>query len=413
MKKKVALIIIGIVLVCLTGIVLAEDLNNMQTRKNQLQEQISQSDEQISDLQIQLTENLEQLNTLNEKINTYESEIGSLEDNLNKLSEEIEKISTKLNLIEENYNLQRNALQNRLVALYEAGDIYYLDVLLKSNSLSEFLSNYFMIGEIARHDDELLQSIGNQKSQIEDIKETLTERQESLKSIKNDKEKIAISLENSRAIKNSYIAKLTDDEKIMQEKIDRYKAELNSLDTQITALTTLAIGQDYVGGEFIWPAPGYSTITSRFGMRYHPVLKVYSTHKGTDIAMPTGSYVIASNDGVVISSTYATGYGNMIMIDHGGGLVTLYGHGSELIAKLGDQVKKGDLIMKSGSTGWSTGPHLHFEVRLNGSPIDSLEFLNNQSKYLKVEEGNDNQSNNSNNLNEANNKVNEIHTNGG
>ena len=195
----------------------------------------------------------------------------------------------------------------------------------------------------------------------------------------------------SAIIRNSYIAKLTNEEKETQAKIDMYTVQLNNLDSQITALTKLAIGEDFVGGEFIWPAPGYTTITSRFGMRFHPVLKVYSLHKGTDIGAPTGSYVVASNDGVVISSTYTTGYGNMVMIDHGGGIVTLYAHGSELIAQLGDQVKKGDLIMKVGSTGWSTGPHLHFEVRFNGQPIDSLEFLNNQSQYLnteKIEENN-------------------------
>ena len=149
---------------------------------------------------------------------------------------------------------------------------------------------------------------------------------------------------------------------------------------------------------------GYSTITSKFGMRSHPVLKTYSLHKGTDIAMPMGSYIVASNDGVVISSTYATGYGNMIMIDHGGGLVTLYGHGSELIANLGDQVKKGDLIMKAGSTGWSTAPHLHFEVRYKGQPIDSFEFLSNQSKYLNPEENVQEETQ----INEINNEIEDI-----
>jgi len=407
MKRKIIFAILVIIsllsIITIAGITLAEDLGDIQERKNKLQEQISKSNDKIEDIKIELTENLKQLSVLNEKIKTYEDEVKSLDKELNTLNEQVESVSSRLNTVEENYNNQRNALQSRIVAMYEAGDIYYLDVLLKSNSFSEFISNYYLIGEIARQDNELLESIQEQKDQIEEIKNTLTNKQEELKKTKDDKEKIAISLENSKTIKNSYIAKLTDDEKAMQDKVDKYTAELNSLDTQITALTTILVGEDYVGGEFMWPAPGYSTITSYFGMRYHPVLQVYSTHKGTDIAVPMGSYVVASNDGVVISSSYVTGYGNMIMIDHGGGISTLYAHGSELIAKLGDKVKKGDLIMKSGSTGWSTGPHLHFEVRLNGTPVDSLDFLNNQSKYLKTEKEENQNIENTDNSNEVNN----------
>ncbi len=336
MSKKVYLIFLAITILSIisfTSIVGAEDLNELHDKRNELQEQITQSSEQIESLQIELTENLEQLNNLNQKIATYEQEIVSLEENLGKISIEIEEISIELNSIEEIYNLQREALQNRIVALYEAGDILYLDVLLNSNNVSEFISNYFLIGEIVKYDNELLESIETQKTQIETIKNTLTERKESLDEIKENKEKTAISLENSKIIRNSYISKLTEDEKLMQERIDKYQTELNSIDEQITLLTSLNIGEDYVGGEFIWPAPGYSTITSKFGWRYHPVLKVNSLHKGTDIAMPTGSYIIASNDGVVIKSMYTTGYGNMVMIDHGGGITTLYAHGSEIVAK--------------------------------------------------------------------------------
>lgn len=404
MKKKVILVLTILLTILFSTIVVAENLNDLQNKKNELQNQITESNEQIEDIKIELTENLEQLNSLNQKIETYETEISSLEENLSKISLEIDDITVKLNSIEESYNLQREALQNRLVALYEAGDIYYLDVLLKSNTISEFISNYYMIGEIARYDNELLENIGKQKNEIETIKTTLTERKNSLESIKKNKEKTTISLENSKIIRNSYINKLTDDEKAMQEKIDKYQAELNSLDAQITTLTSLNIGEDYIGGEFMWPAPGYSTVTSKFGMRYHPVLKITNLHKGNDIAMPTGSYIVASNDGVVTQAFYTTGYGNMIMIDHGGGITTLYAHGSEIISQVGDTVKKGDLIMKAGSTGWSTGPHLHFEVRINGTPIDSIEFLNNQSKYLGNEENNEPDENNQ--INQENNQVN-------
>ena len=417
MKKKVVLIVLAFAILSILAfenIVGAEDINDLQNQKNELQEQITETNQQIEDLQIELTENLEQLNNLNLKISTYEQEISSLEENLNNLSIEVEEITAKLSIIEESYNLQREALANRIVALYEGGDILYLDVLLNSNSVSEFISNYFLIGEIVKYDNELLETIETQKIQIETIKNTLTEKKENLDTLKQNKEKTSISLENSKIIRNSYIAKLTEDEKAMQEKIDKYQTEINSIDAQITLLTSLNIGEEYVGGEFIWPAPGYSTITSNYGMRFHPILKVNRLHTGTDIGMPTGSYIVASNDGVVIKSVYTSSYGNMVMIDHGGGITTLYAHGSEIIAQTGDIVKKGDLIMKAGSTGWSTGPHLHFEVRINGTPMDAMEFLSKQLEYLQdksQDESEDESEDEDSQIREVNNQ--EGQTNGG
>lgn len=352
MNKKTALTIICVVviLIFLTGIVGAENLNELQDKKNELQNQITQSNEQIDQIQIELTENLEQLNSINEKIYGYESEISSLEKNLGDIEQEIQAVTEKLNLVEENYNLQRDVLQNRLVALYESGDIVYLDVLLNSNSISDFISNYYLIGEIAKYDNKLLENIENQKTQIENVKTKLEENKENVKTIKKNKEKTTIALENSKIIRNSYINKLSEQEKETQSKIDVFETELNNIEAQIVALTTGNIGLDYVGGEFAWPAPGYTTITSNFGMRYHPIFKVNRMHSGTDIGMPTGAYIVAANDGVVIKSMYTTGYGNMVMIDHGGGVATVYGHGSEIIAQTGQTVKRGDIIMKAGST---------------------------------------------------------------
>lgn len=379
-KKKILIIsIIVLSLIGLCGIVVAENLEDLQNKKNDLQNQINESNEQIEEIKIELTENLEQLNNVNEKIYNYESEIISLETDLNTIEEETKKISEKLNIVETNYNLQKEAFQARMVAIYEAGDVVYLDVLLNSNSFSDFISNYYLIGEIAKYDNDLLENIEQQKNQIENTKSILEGKKENLQKLKKNKEKTTIALENSKVIRNSYIDKLSEQEKETQNKIDEYQKELNNLETQIVALTTGNIGSDYVGGEFAWPALGYTTITSRYGMRIHPILKTARVHTGTDIAMPTGAYVIAANDGVVIKSMYVTGYGNMVMIDHGGGVSTLYGHGSELIAQTGQEVKKGDIIMKAGSTGWSTGPHLHFEVRINGTAVDSLPYITNQT----------------------------------
>ena len=389
-KKRLVFILITILLIIATlssiNRVGAENLSDLQDKKNELQNQINDSNEQIEQIQIELTENLEQLNNLNEKIYGYEAEIDSLDTNLADIEKEIQLVIERLNLIQENYDIQREILQNRIVALYESGDVFYLEVLLNSSTFSEFINNYYLIGEIAKYDNELLESIENQKLQIENIKNSLEENKANVKDIKKSKEKICIALENSKIIRNSYINKLSEEEKETQSKIDEFQEDLNRVEAQIVALTVGDLGDDYVGGEFAWPAPGYKTITSNFGMRYHPIFKVYRSHSGTDIGMPTGAYIIAANDGIVATSLYSNSYGNMIILNHGGGLSTLYAHGSKILVQTGQEVKKGDIIMQAGSTGWSTGPHLHFEVRLNGKCIDPMPFITKQPSQSQPQE---------------------------
>ena len=136
-----------------------------------------------------------------------------------------------------------------------------------------------------------------------------------------------------------------------------------------------ASGTPYVGGDFVWPVPGYNGITSKFGMRTHPITGVYKLHTGVDIGAPTGANFVASNKGIVIAAEYNTAYGNFVMIDHGGGIQTLYAHGSQIVTSVGQEVNAGDVVLKVGSTGYATGPHAHFEVRINGTPVEPLTYL--------------------------------------
>ena len=389
MPKKIILtcLLIVVVLVSFTTVVIADDLIDLQNRKNELNNQITEANEQVENIQIELTDTLKQIDNLDQKIETYQDQVDELNGKLETLQNQIKIAEEKLTNLENNYKIQRKTFQNRIVAQYEAGDVQYLDVLLSSNTLSEFISNYYLIGEIAKYDRNLLDNIDRQKNEIEKIKTTLTEREKNLKTVKENKEKTATALENAKVIKNSYAKQLTDSEKETQSKIAEYQRELDNLEAQIVTITSIKVGEDYVGGEFAWPAPGYSTITSKYGMRVHPILKTHRVHSGTDIAMPMGAYIIAANDGVVTKAGYSsTGYGNMVLIDHGGGVSTLYGHGSEILVQTGQTVKRGDIIMKAGSTGWSTGPHLHFEVRINGQHVDSLPYITGKKIETKSTE---------------------------
>jgi murein DD-endopeptidase MepM/ murein hydrolase activator NlpD len=125
----------------------------------------------------------------------------------------------------------------------------------------------------------------------------------------------------------------------------------------------------------IWPAPGYTSITSEFGMRTHPITGIYKLHTGVDIGAPYGANFVAANDGVVIKADENAAYGKMVMIDHGGGIVTLYAHGSEICVNEGDIVHQGQTVLKVGSTGYSTGPHAHFEIRINGEYLNPMDYI--------------------------------------
>ena len=162
--------------------------------------------------------------------------------------------------------------------------------------------------------------------------------------------------------------------------VNEYNARFAEINAEILALAMDGIDTQYIGGELAWPVPGYTRITSKYSMRVHPITGQYKLHTGVDIGAPEGANFVAANDGIVTKAEYNAAYGNMVIIDHGGGVQTLYAHGSEIVAQIGQTVTAGDEILKVGSTGYSTGPHAHFEIRVNGQTIDPLKFLLNDGE---------------------------------
>ena len=377
MKKKICLAVITALLIiggCYKT-VQAITSSELEQRRIELREEINKTGKNLENINVQLTENLEAINNLDEQIGEYETQIESVSNNINQVEKQIRETETSLKTIQKRYNHQNELLKKRIVYMYEAGETKYLDVLLNSKSIVDFITRYYLIQEIAQYDRDFLNDIKKEKDEIEKIEESLKTSKGTLKEIKAEQKKLAISLENAKVVKSGYVNNLNEEEIKIQEEISIYQKELDLIELDVLMAALESNGSQYVGGTFAWPAPGYYTITSPYGMRLHPVIKSYRNHSGMDIGAPMGSYAIAANDGVVTKSMYSNSYGNMIMIDHGGGVTTLYAHGSELIARVGDKVKRGDAIMKVGSTGWSTGPHLHFEIRINGQTIDPYPYV--------------------------------------
>ena len=342
-------------------------VENLQNERNEIQNQMNEANGQLEGVQNDLSENLQQIQKLDERISESEQELNGLNSQIEELQTSMEEVENNLKKVEDAYNSQKKLLDNYLIAVQESDETEYLDVLLSSKSISEFLSSYFLISELASYEMDLLDDMQAKKDEINLSKEKLENDKKSLSEIKANQTRTARVLENTRSVRENLIAKLSDKEKEIQSKIDEYNNRFDEINREILALAQGSIAAEYIGGELAWPVPGYTRITSKYGMRTHPITGVYKLHTGVDIGAPRGANFIAANDGIVTKASYNSAYGNMVIIDHGGGVSTLYAHGDQILVQVGQTVKRGDPILKVGSTGYSTGPHAHFEVRLNRS----------------------------------------------
>lgn len=386
MRKVLCITLICIMCnICLVSF--AANTSELQQREEKLKEQINEATDNLQDVDKELSTNLQQVQKLDETIANSENELNELNTRIEALQTSIKSTQERLDDVEARYNKQKNLLDNRLISMYEAGDIQYIDVVLSSASITDFISNYFLITELASYDTGLLEIVEKEKKEIEISKEKLDKEKEDMITTKQTQLKTAKVLENTRTLREQYTAKLSTEEQDLQKKIDEYNAQYAALEQEIRAIALNSISPEYIGGVMAWPVPGYTKITSEYKMRVHPITGVYKLHTGVDIGAPTGTNFIAAADGVVTKAGYNSAYGNMVIIDHGGGISTLYAHGSEIMVEVGQNVKQRDTVLKVGATGYATGPHAHFEVRINGNPVQPLDYITSQTKPSGVVNG--------------------------
>ena len=382
MKKVLNILMITTLIILNIGfpIVFAADLNNLQQQQSQVQANQDMATTQLQAVEEELTTNLQQIQELNNNITQYEGEIDNYNSQIVALQDSIASSEQELKKAEENYNKQKKLLDDRLITMYEAGTTEYLDVVLSSKTITDFLSTYYLLSILTDNNMDFLDTIEQQKKTIEEEKKKLEEQKKQVDTAREEKEKASIILQNTKTMKDTYTAQLTDQERQIQSEIDAYQAQLNQIEAEIQSIISnnLIINPNYVGGIMQWPVPGYTKLSSTFKMRVHPITGVYKLHTGIDIPAPIGTSFLAANDGIVVKAGYNTAYGNMVMVDHGGGVTTLYAHGSKIMVSLGQNVKRGDIVLQVGETGYATGPHAHFEVRINGTPVDPLPYVTNQ-----------------------------------
>jgi murein DD-endopeptidase MepM/ murein hydrolase activator NlpD len=264
-------------------------------------------------------------------------------------------------------------LSKRLVALYEVGPTGYLEVLMGSTDFSDFLSRFDFLKSLVAQDITLLQSIKAQRQQYLATRAELEAQQNKLASLKGQKEDKRVQVASRAQDRELYLVKLQKERQAYEDALDELEGLSEELVKTIQEMQKSSTVNVTGTLAFAWPVVG--RVTSAFGRRVHPVLRKVRNHTGIDIAVKSGTFVKASEAGIVLSSGWLGGYGKCVIIDNGKGYSTLYAHNSTLLSLVGQAVKKGQVIAYSGSTGLSTGPHVHFELRIKGAPQDPTKYL--------------------------------------
>ena len=390
--KKIGLKIVGIILIAVVilqfNIVMAATKSELNASSNETDQKIEEAKEELENINTEKSETLQQVEDLIMQISSAQSEIDDLNTKIADMNTQIEEAQNKLNEKQEEYDDKEELLEKRLVAAYEAGETSYLDVLLSSSSLTDLISNYYMISEITQSDMELMEKIKKEQEEIETAKQTLETSKQELDSVKAEKQQKATELQNAKSQKDSYVAQLDEQEKNTQAELEQFEqdkreiqAELEKIARQEAANAGSSnvsnITNNPSSSGYIRPVVGYSITTGWMG---------YSGHTGVDFSGSgiSGKPVLAAKAGTVVTSTALRNsngtyrsYGEYIVITHHDGTMTLYAHGapgSRLVIP-GQTVSQGQQIMSVGTTGNSTGYHLHFEVRVNGRPVNPTPYL--------------------------------------
>lgn len=400
----------------------AQQLDN---KLNELNGSISDTESYINQVDGWISDVTLQIYNLNQEINAKQAEIDAKQTQINDTLANIDAVKTSIAQTEINLSdaqtteaNQYSSMKLRIQYMYENGDESFLDILFSSDSMIDFLNNAEYISEISKYDREklieygenkdritnLLANLETQKSELETQEakyETelgeLEEQKSVLDSKKSEQEVLQASYTDLYNAKNNELSNLESQQsdteykkqlalKEVEEQEQRVEqarkeyaawlAELARLNKDADAAVAAKLAEINVTG-FTWPVPGFNRITSQFGMRMHPILGYEKLHDGTDIsgAGINGTPILAAYSGTVVLAQSYWGYGNCVKIDHGGGVVTLYAHASAILVSVGQQVNAGDTIALVGSTGNTTGPHLHFSLIIKGEFVNPLDYV--------------------------------------
>ena len=360
-----------------------KSLQEAQDEKAQLEKALKEAQSTIEDLRDSKGDIESKVTELNQQLIDISARITDLENQLTAKSEDIQETKDELAGAKEREAQQYADMKVRIQFMYENGQTSYLEALLSSRNISEFLNSADYIAQIQSYDRQKLTEYQDTVESIVNLEAQLEQEYTDLEALKSTVESNKATVAAMMRQKESELADISGDIEDAQSDADYYAAEIQAQEELIAAIKRAeaekaAAGVEehpYTGGAFRWPCPSSTRVTSDYGTRVSPMSGASSNQKGIDIGASAGADMIAAADGTVTAASYSSAAGNYVMIDHGGGLYTVYMHASSLLVSPGQTVSAGDVIAKVGSTGISTGSHLHFGVSLNGSYVSPWSYL--------------------------------------
>ena len=395
-KRKIATILL-MVLCCTLAVFPAfatkSNLESAKKKKTAIEQEKKRAEATLKNLQALKGDAVRYVAELDVTLEALGEELSKLTGDIEEKEEQIEKAKLDLADAEALKADQYEAMKLRIKYMYEKGDSSYVDLLMEAKSLSELLNKAEYIGKISEYDREKLDEYEATKHRIAETELLLEAEHAELLDLQEQTEAKHASVEQLMVAKQAEIKSVESKIADAKEEVSDYAKDLKAQENSIKAIEAEikrqeeaakkkaeASGQTYktksIGDiKFIWPCPASGRITSKFGARTSPTKGASSDHKGIDVGAATGSNIVAAAAGEVVVSTYSYSAGNYVMINHGGGVYTVYMHASKLLCKVGETVKQGQVIAKVGSTGYSTGPHLHFGIRVNGTYVNPSQYV--------------------------------------
>jgi len=372
----------------------------MQPVQGQAASQLDKVKQQINDLQKELKRKDNEQKNADKKVKTLSVQKEATKEEMEKLLKEIDEAGVKLAEAENQVTLTEaqlvktqqerdeaiqqeaqtsTSLDSRIRLMYMEGKVPYLDVVLNAANFNDFLSSFDDMQYITSQTRDLLDAKKEARELVELKEAEVTRELLEVQLLKNTIADQKATLESKEKEKEAMVAKLSKEIEEMEEISEEAEQQLMALASKIAKAQAeeKRLTNYYKGGKLRLPLDVSYRITSEFGTRIHPITHQKHTHSGIDMAVPQGTPIYAAESGRVIIAQWWSSYGNCVIIDHGGGLWTVYGHikNGGILVKKGDEVKRGDKIALVGSTGQSTGPHLHFEVRKDEKPVDPVPYL--------------------------------------
>ena len=378
-------------------------LSDAKSKKTALEAEKKKTEQELKNLEGLKSDTTAYVKKLDSSLESIGNELSKLNDDIDAKEKQINTTKQELSEAKETEKSQYESMKLRIKYMYEKGDSTYVDLLMEAGSLSELLSKAEYITKISSYDRQKLDEYAATKEKIAEKEKALEGEHAELLTLQDETEAKQASVEKLLAAKQTelqnYETKIASAEGQISEyakAIEAQENQIKSIEAEIKrkeeearkkaeeekkkAAAANEAAQTYktvsLGDiSFTWPCPASGRITSGFGSRKSPTKGASSNHQGIDISAPTGTSIVAAAAGEVVIATYSSSAGNYVMISHGGGVYTVYMHASSLLVSQGQSVKKGQTIAKVGSTGYSTGSHLHFGVRVNGSYVNPTKYV--------------------------------------